>query len=83
MDGKNRKERKARTYPALRANLDAVVVKVADRIANMEENGKGDMYAKEFEDFQMNLRIYGHIPEMWDHLANLVNTAENKVSTTP
>lgn len=76
--GKNRKERKERTYPALRANLDAVIVKVADRIANMEENGKGSMYAKEFEDFQKNLRVYGHVTEMWDYLAELVKKVQTK-----
>jgi (p)ppGpp synthase/HD superfamily hydrolase len=57
--GRNRKERKAKTNQKLAAtdNKVALVVKAADRLANMEESakdpssGKLDMYIKEYNDF--------------------------------
>lgn len=36
--GRNREERKSKTYPKIRSNWKAVVVKICDRIANAEQS---------------------------------------------
>jgi len=62
--GKNRKEKKEKTYAKIRNNWKAVAVKICDRIANvshsMEYSDKHiDMYRKEHTDFYNNI----HNPE--------------------
>ena len=75
---RNRKERKEKTYPKIRSNSKAIIIKVADRIANVKhgiDQGNDDflqMYKKEFDDFQRELRIYKHIDNMWETLSNLL-----------
>jgi len=81
--GRNRKEKHERTYPKVRSNPDAVIVKVADRIANIEYSiAEGsdfiEMYRKEHEEFQRAIRIYRHIDEMWEHLNRLIENYEYK-----
>ena len=54
--GKNRKERKEKTYPKTKANWKAIVVKLCDRIANVRHSGiyapdKYKMYQREHFDF--------------------------------
>lgn len=54
--GRDRKERKEKTYPKIRSNWKAVVVKLCDRIANMQQaklyNSRlYEMYQNEHEDF--------------------------------
>ena len=55
--GRNRKERKEKTYPKIFANPDAGFVKICDRIANMRECIKNDnvklgkMYVDEHKEF--------------------------------
>lgn len=51
----NRKTRHAMTYPRIVANPDAVILKLADRIANVESGGKREMYAKEHAAFKAAL----------------------------
>lgn len=75
--GRNRKEKKAKTYPKTRSNSKSVILKVADRIANAEfsksqKSPQFEMYIKEFPDFQYNLRIYRQIDDMWDYLCSLL-----------
>jgi guanosine-3',5'-bis(diphosphate) 3'-pyrophosphohydrolase len=77
--GRNRKEKKVKTYPKTRANPMSVILKVADRIANVEfsltqedESSFIGMYRKEFADFQYNLRIYRQIDPMWEYLAEIL-----------
>lgn len=63
--GKNRKERYALTYPKIFKNEDALLIKLADRIANTESSkiymsklGEGKiflMYKKEYSDFKKAL----------------------------
>ena len=36
--GRNRKERKSKTYPKIKSNNDALCVKLCDRIANMQQS---------------------------------------------
>lgn len=75
---RNRKERKEKTYPKIQSNSKAIIIKVADRIANIKHGvlkGNDDflqMYKKEFEDFERELRIYKHIDNMWETLSNLL-----------
>jgi (p)ppGpp synthase/HD superfamily hydrolase len=75
--GRNRKEKKQKTYPKIRSNLKSVILKLADRIANVEHSIKNknsgfvDMYHMEHEDFQTQLRVYKHADEMWEHLNSL------------
>jgi (p)ppGpp synthase/HD superfamily hydrolase len=85
--GANRKERAERTYPKIRSTPGAVTLKLADRIANVEQGGKlVDMYRKEYKAFREAL--YSPMPytglvtsaktfaekteDMWDHLDRLL-----------
>lgn len=71
--GENRKVRAALTYPKIRATKNAVCLKLADRIANVEHGGKlVEMYKKEYEDFRRALYTSGEYEEMWIHLDNLL-----------
>lgn len=79
--GRNRKERNVKTYPKIRANANALTVKLADRIANVSygliSGGKTDMYAKEFDDFFLSLNspeTFSNpiISNMWRYLAKLL-----------
>lgn len=71
--GPNRKVRAALTYPKIRACVGATALKLADRIANVENGGKlVDMYRKEHEDFRRGLYCPGRHEEMWAHLDALL-----------
>lgn len=77
--GRNRKERNAKTYPKIKCNVDATILKLADRIANVEygaaNGGKNDMYAKEFPDFFKGIADAGGgetVMRMWSHVAKLL-----------
>lgn len=72
--GRNRKERHKKTYPKIKANKDALVVKLADRIANVRasiQSGSGlfAMYAKEWREFRDTLfdpnETDSRVLEMW------------------
>lgn len=71
--GPNRKMRAALTYPKIRSVNGATRLKLADRIANVE-NGGGlvEMYKKEYEDFRRALYTTGEYETMWNHLDNLL-----------
>lgn len=71
--GRNRKEKKAKTLPKTAQNQDAIIIKLADRIANIEHGGKIDMYAKEYDEFHSHLYTYDKqaIP-LWNHLEELL-----------
>lgn len=80
--GKTRKEKKAATYPKIKSRPLAVVLKLADRIANVEasvkmKKEKGayslfNMYLKEWGDFKSNLFEAGQDDKMWKHLESLL-----------
>ena len=58
--GRNRKERKSKTYPKIRSNPDAIIVKLADRLANLTNSMKhkphmADMYRNEYDRFKREL----------------------------
>ena len=83
--GRNREERKEKTYPKIRNNHNAILVKLADRIANVENaiassnTVKLDLYKKEINRFMHALYIdrVTYVDEssteykMWFHLAKL------------
>jgi (p)ppGpp synthase/HD superfamily hydrolase len=84
--GENRKDRKAATYPKIKATPGAVQLKLADRIANVE-NGilTGNkrmflMYSKEHPEFEKNLRPGSNEIEetMWKRLDYLFQMAQTK-----
>lgn len=63
--GRNRKERKFKTYPKIRENWKATVVKICDRIANVEHSNISDenllkMYQKEHAAFRRDLGSKNH-----------------------
>lgn len=72
--GRNRKEKKEKTLPKTASNPDAIIVKLADRIANIEQGGKIDMYAKEYDEFKGALFL--NTPQdakvMWNILDKLL-----------
>ena len=71
--GENRAIRHALTYPKIRAHKDALCVKLADRIANVEQGGKlVQMYKKEHENFKRSLYTAGQYEDMWKHLDYLI-----------
>jgi (p)ppGpp synthase/HD superfamily hydrolase len=53
--GGNRAWRHAQTYPRIAQNVDAIMVKIADRIANVEAGGKAEMYRIEHAAFKAAL----------------------------
>jgi len=53
--GRNRQERKKKTLAKTAQNPGAVVLKLADRIANIRHGGRIDMYKKEHAEFKTTL----------------------------
>ena len=78
--GGNRKWRHEQTYPRTAQNTSAIIVKLADRIANVEIGGeKIGMYRKEHPYFKSvlyqkdDVALYRPlINVMWDHLDDLL-----------
>jgi len=66
--GRNRDEKKEKTYPKIKANWKATVVKICDRIANIKQSKDYnqklfDMYKKEHEVFCSKLMSNEHPQE--------------------
>jgi guanosine-3',5'-bis(diphosphate) 3'-pyrophosphohydrolase len=79
MPGKNRKERNARTYPIIRRSQCAVMLKLADRIANVRQAKIDaprlfDMYVSEYPGFRLALRLPEecNLTAMWTELDHLM-----------
>jgi len=72
--GRDRAEKKRKTLPKTASNPDAIIVKLADRIANIEHGGKIGMYAKEYNEFKGALKLNSPkgAEEMWSHLEVLL-----------
>jgi len=75
-EGKNRRERKARPYRLIPKVPGALVVKLADRIANIESAAKSnlgllEMYRKEQGKFISELYDEKHVA-MFDHIDKLL-----------
>jgi len=85
--GRNRRERYAKTYPKIRANKNALIIKLADRIANIEFS-KGsntsfvEMYKKEWNDFHGALfdmdETDSRIKKMWQYLESLFSEDDDE-----
>ena len=79
--GRNRKERKAKTYPKINSSKDAVIIKLADRIANMRNSNKTDspqkeMYQDEYIEFRRALADHHNhldMQDMWICLDDLLH----------
>lgn len=84
--GGNRAWRHMQSYPRIRRNVNALVVKLADRTANIESGGsKQSMYRKEYPEFKQFLYAPEEIDdsemreiviEMWAHLDSLLITID-------
>lgn len=75
--GSNRRERKSSMYPKCAANNKAVVVKLCDRIANVEEciktkSKQFGMYFREMPEFEQKLRVPGQLDDMWTYLNSII-----------
>ena len=78
--GRNRKEKKKKTLPKTGENADAVIIKLADRIANIEMGGKISMYCEEYDEFKSHLHQPCKLAKpMWDHLNKIM---ENEMFST-
>lgn len=84
-DGKNRRERNARTYPKMATVPGAIRLKLADRIANVEscwatQDTKLFMYQREYRKFRQALRDPSDAKAlvMWNHLDQLLGWWEKK-----
>lgn len=60
--GLSRIERKSKTYPKIRMDKWAILIKLADRYVNTLGSEKKEMYQKEFASFKKNL----YISNMWE-----------------
>ena len=80
--GRNRKERKAKTLPKLVTNRVAIIVKLADRIANIRHAGKMfEVYKKEhlaFKDALYSSFKEPGIHSMWNEIEILLNVKQTK-----
>ena len=65
-------ESKKNTYERIRSSSKAVFIKLCDRIANVEEGGKVDMYKKQYPLFRSVLYRKGEYESMWRHLDGLL-----------
>lgn len=82
--GLSKQERKAHTFQKISLNADAILVKLFDRIANVEEsifnrkNGnidKLDKYIEEWPLFEKHLRQPGEADALWLYLESLMKIA--------
>jgi GTP pyrophosphokinase len=85
---RNRREKKEKVYDDIRAYPKSIIIKLADRIANIENSiqqrnwDKLKMYLKESDDFRMQL--FDSTPEdgkiLWDVLYKTIETADEMVT---
>lgn len=78
--GRNRAERKAKTYPKIKANRFAVLVKLADRISNVRHAMNQNesilaMYRAEHQQFVEELQLPGEYESGWSRLDKLMRIA--------
>lgn len=67
--GETRQERKAKTLSRIATNDIAIIVKLADRIANVEAGSKNDMYKEEHKAFKEALFVIdSRTDKMWAYL---------------
>ena len=82
--GENRRERGAKTYPKIAGRLESTVLKLADRIANVENSMVKEprlirMYIAEHPSFRKAIwRKSQATDAMWEHLDNLIAQAAER-----
>lgn len=88
--GGNREWRHAQTYPRIAQDVNAVIVKLADRIANIEAGGdKAGMYLKEYFGFKLALVSHSlpmvgtDVMQMWNYLDELMIELQIKLANQP
>ncbi len=84
--GGNRAWRASKVYPKIINTPNALILKLADRIANVEScvsTGSSliNMYAKEWDGFKSKYRVKGEHEEMWRHIDRLIK--ENRSFRKP
>lgn len=91
--GKTRYERKKKTYAKMALvsedsdEYGALIVKTADRLANLQEcvatdnHRKLRMYLNEHPDFSQSVYRFGLCEELWESLNALIEHAEKKYDT--
>ncbi|MEL6178386.1 MAG: HD domain-containing protein [Myxococcota bacterium] len=72
-----RRQRKEATYARISSHPDGPELKLADRIANVEESIRTGssllkMYRREWPEFEQRLRPVGGSPELWNVLSGLL-----------
>ena len=80
--GRNRYERKSKTYPKIKRNWKATIIKICDRIANINESIVSDpnrlqMYKKEHIEFTKALRNSRHpkiVGRAWSKLDSIMDS---------
>lgn len=82
--GRNRAEKKPKTYPKIKSNSDAVFIKLCDRIANVEngvKNGSSMIkkYVKEHKEFKEALWVDGVWNKVWSDLDLLMDTVKESL----
>lgn len=76
--GPTRKERLEKTYPKIKKDIDALTLKLADRIANVEASIRNSpenlsKYRAEYNNFRLSLYVFDiRVASMWDHLDQLM-----------
>lgn len=70
-------------YQALREDRDAIVIKLADRIANVRHSTKNghsmsDKYKQEYQHFRDMLKLTDHAEGMWKELDNTLKYEQNR-----
>ena len=71
--GMTRRESNLKTLPKIAQCPEATLLKLADRIANVECDGtKKDMYREEQDHFKGVLHVRGQYTNMWKHLDKLL-----------
>ena len=75
--GSSRKERKLKTYPKIKGHREATIVKLCDRIANVEASlgvsQKLHMYQSEYVEFRANLFVPELANDLWLQLDSLLS----------
>lgn len=75
-EGRNRKERKQVVYDRFKQFrqlylLEAKLVKLIDRLANVRRGGKLDLYMKEHKEFKEALYVKGEYEELWNEIEEI------------
>ena len=78
--GESRKERKLNTYPKIKGHQEATIIKLCDRIANVEASKdvpkKLKMYFEEYPEFKSHLYQPGIADSLWARLDKLLVDSE-------